>query len=98
MKGADEIRQRPFAVDPTWLVGFASDLGLEPAVAARIDERLVRPSDGTLAAADDLGAKWFMAIPPPARGRAGDGGGSRVHQSMAAAEGHGPGTPSQVRL
>ncbi len=58
---------RPLTIEPGWLLGFATDLGLDPAIAARVDERLARPLEVTLAAADELAARWFMAVPPPAR-------------------------------
>ncbi len=55
------------AVDPALRETFAAQLDLPPDIAARIDTRLARPTEHTLAAADRLAAKWFTCVPPPAR-------------------------------
>ena len=87
----------PFAIDPAWPTALAADLGLDAEVTGRIDERLARPAEATLAAADELAAKWFMAVPPPARDAALHAGAAVYALGVALAEylalASGPPTP-----
>lgn len=55
------------AVDAAALARLAGELGLPADVVERIDARLARPGETTLAAADRLASKWFTCVPPPAR-------------------------------
>jgi tetratricopeptide (TPR) repeat protein len=55
------------AVDADACARFANELALPPDIAKRIDSRIARPADATLAAADRLASKWFTCVPPPAR-------------------------------
>jgi hypothetical protein len=55
------------AVDAAALARLADELKLPAEIVTRIDGRLARPGEPTLAAADRLASKWFTCVPPPAR-------------------------------
>ncbi len=54
-------------IDPDAVKAFAGALALPPDIVARIDSRLARPIESTLATGDRLVSKWFTCVPPPAR-------------------------------
>lgn len=69
--------RRATEVSTAALTALAGALALPADVVARIDGRLARPAEATLAAADKLASKWFTCVPPPARDAA-------LHASAAA--------------
>ncbi len=68
--------RRAWRVDPQALVGFAGKLIRLGAAGATIDDRLARPPEPTLRAADVLAQEWWTVLPPPNKDR-------EVHASAA---------------
>jgi tetratricopeptide (TPR) repeat protein len=80
-KALGEIK--PVSPEPRWLKELIGVLPLSQSAATAILQRLARPDDDTLAAADTLAQDWWLALVPPAKDRDAHAAGSVLALAVA---------------
>jgi tetratricopeptide (TPR) repeat protein len=60
---------KPITLDPHWVSDLIGALPAAQSSAATLLQRLARPDDDSLAAADALAQEWWAALVPPAKDR-----------------------------
>ncbi len=75
-------RQR-LVVDPLWIADLVAAVPAAQATSSAIINRLARPAQDTLAAADTLAQEWWTVLVPPARDRDAHAGGAVLAAGIA---------------